>query len=101
MKMAIIQFWSLKLGPNQSPKTSPSPLGKFRVLWSWTLSMDPGHIGEVVVHVHFNGPMDPLEPQNMGPVWPWGTLITPMDCGVRTVGHTKDQKGPKKPLVMY
>ncbi|MBW0470254.1 hypothetical protein O181_009969 [Austropuccinia psidii MF-1] len=92
MKMAKIQLWHLKLGPNQSPKTSPSTLGKVRVLWSWTLSTGPGHMGEVVVHDHFNGSIEPLEPWNIGPVWPWGTLITPMD--------RRRCKGPNRPLII-
>ncbi|MBW0518764.1 hypothetical protein O181_058479 [Austropuccinia psidii MF-1] len=70
---------------------SPSTLGKVIVLWSWTLPMGPGHMGEVVVYGHSNGPMDPLELRHIDPVWPQGTLITPTD--------RKRYKGPKKPLL--
>ncbi|MBW0533908.1 hypothetical protein O181_073623 [Austropuccinia psidii MF-1] len=56
--------------------------------------MGPGHMGGEVGHGHFNGPMDPMESQPMGQLWPWGTPITPMDH--RTCKRPKDPKGPKK-----
>ncbi|MBW0475488.1 hypothetical protein O181_015203 [Austropuccinia psidii MF-1] len=39
--------------PQSITKTSPAILGKVRFLWSWTLSMGPGHLGEEMFHGHF------------------------------------------------
>ncbi|MBW0574743.1 hypothetical protein O181_114458 [Austropuccinia psidii MF-1] len=38
---------------NLGPKTFPAILGKVRFLWSWTLSMSPGHLGDKLFHGHF------------------------------------------------
>ncbi|MBW0492897.1 hypothetical protein O181_032612 [Austropuccinia psidii MF-1] len=59
-------------GPNQSPKTFPAALGKVRFYIpgpsQWAQAMR--------VKIWSK---DPLEPWHMGPVWTWGTLLTPMD----------------------
>ncbi|MBW0592769.1 hypothetical protein O181_132484 [Austropuccinia psidii MF-1] len=71
------------LGFKSLPKTSPSTLGRSSSLWSWALSMGPGHVVEDWSH----GP--PGTPAYLGP---WG-LQHPH--GPQTIGYQNHEQTPK------
>ncbi|MBW0483769.1 hypothetical protein O181_023484 [Austropuccinia psidii MF-1] len=83
-----------QFGPNPSPKTFLAILGKVRFLWSWTLSMGPGHLNEEFIHGYFYGLMDPLE------VWPKGLNLVLGGSSnphrPQKLGQIKDQRIPKR-----
>ncbi|MBW0478085.1 hypothetical protein O181_017800 [Austropuccinia psidii MF-1] len=67
--------------------------------------MGTGYVVESWCKSHRVGPMDPLEPQHIGPRGPpiasWTTdcSVWSMDCVLRPVDHRtpKSHKGPKSP----
>ncbi|MBW0508931.1 hypothetical protein O181_048646 [Austropuccinia psidii MF-1] len=95
MKMAYNLVMAPQILPQSITQDLPCSIVEGKILCSWTLSMDPGHEGENMVH----GPPGTLA---YGSSLALGDSIKPhgsqtANQGQWLIGHAKDRKDQKGP----